>query len=180
MGNWYRFLKRKAPVAMTGAFLFRYSGKHIFLEFTQNRLLCFFKSQNMVMKFTFKRKKKNKRHIWRGKIKIVGKIREDSFCFYENSFMMFLTVSVSLILRFLQVLTVARMPSRIPSIDLPVLTLPMHYTYWSVLPSAPIPKHDRSVSDTAENFLHIVKCTPCQGHFYSFVLGNACSFFFWK
>ena len=29
--------------------------------------------------------------------------------------MMFLTVSVSLILKFLQVLTVARMPSRIPS-----------------------------------------------------------------
>ena len=52
------FTPSKAPVIATGAFLFRYSGKHIFLEFTQNRLLCFFKSQNMVMKFTFKRKKK--------------------------------------------------------------------------------------------------------------------------
>ena len=55
------------------------------LGFKQYRLLCFFKSQNMVMKFNFKRKRKNKRHIWRGKIKIVGKIRKNFSCFLWKS-----------------------------------------------------------------------------------------------
>jgi len=69
---------------VTGAFLFRYSGKHIFRIYTESPSLFFQKSKYGDEIFTFKRNKKTNDTFDGVKLKLWVKSERTSPVFYEN------------------------------------------------------------------------------------------------